>query len=93
MQSSFHKALSGVRVISDISSKSLEMHNYQKFPLSKETFLFESQCVFSSCLLCSAVWSKDSEGAKYILLRTLGAGIREIQLCQTDAIPGSDSFI
>lgn len=39
------------------------------------------------------IWSKDSQGAKYILIRTLEAAINEIQLSQTVAITGSDSFI
>lgn len=94
-QSIFHKALSGLKVIFDMDTgaKHLKCTIIPNFLFLQKTFLFKSQCVFSSCLLRSTVWSKDSQGTKYILIRTLGAGISEIQLYQTDAIPGSDSFI
>lgn len=94
-QSIFHKALSGLKVIFDMDTgaKHLKCTIIPNFLFSQKIFLFKSQCVFSSCLLRSTVWSKDSQGTKYILIRTLGAGISEIQLYQTDAIPGSDSFI
>ena len=94
-QSIFHKALSGLKVIfdTDTRAKHLKCTIIPNFLFLQKTFLFKSQCVFSSCLLHSTVWSKDSQGTKYILIRTLGAGISEIQLYQTDAIPGSDSFI
>lgn len=49
--------------------------------------------IASPCLSYWGVWSKDSQGAKYILIRTLEAAINEIQLSQTVAITGSDSFI
>ena len=94
-QSIFHKALSALKVIFDMDTgaKHLKCTIIPNFLFLQKTFLFKSKCVFSSCLLRSTVWSKDSQGTKYILIRTLGAGISEIQLYQTDAIPGSDSFI
>lgn len=49
--------------------------------------------ITSPCLSYWGIWSKDSQGAKYILIRTLEAAINEIQLSQTVAITGSDSFI